>query len=71
MRIAGGIAEQGVEPRQHGIGDGVLKLLGLGVHLGPVHVEDVDEKSFHQAMLAQDVERDAPASVGRFTPCRG
>ena len=65
MRVGRRVAEERVEAVEDIVGDGVLKLLRLGMHGGPVHLEDVDEKGFHEAVLAEDVERDAPAGVGQ------
>ena len=67
-RIAVGIglrvAEQGVEAIEDFVGNGVFELLGLGVDGGPVHLEDVDEEAFDEAVLAEDVESDAAAFGG-------
>ena len=58
------MAEQGVEPVEHLVGDGVLQLLGLGVDAGPVHLQHVDEEGLDEPVLADDAQRHAPA-VGR------
>ena len=50
MRIDIGMAEEGVDPIDQQITDGVLHVLGLVVHLVPAHVERAEQKEFDEPM---------------------
>jgi hypothetical protein len=49
----------------------VLEHLGLGVHPVPGHPELLREKQFEQAVMAQHLQRHAPALVGEPHPVIG
>lgn len=61
VRIGRGMAEESVEAVEDFVRDGVFELLGFGVDGAPVHLEDVDEEGFDEAVFAEDIEGDAAA----------
>ena len=50
MRVARRLAELGGDVLEQVVGDGVLELLGLVVHLVPAHAELLDEQRLEQAV---------------------
>ena len=53
VRIVRRAAEHLVDPLDQPLGDDVLELLGLVVHLGPAHAHHLHEKQLDEAMAAQ------------------
>ena len=53
VRVGARVVEEGVDPVEHTVGDGVLELLGILVYLGPVHAEHLHEKGLDQAVPPQ------------------
>ena len=69
VRIAGGIAELGVDAVEHPVGHRVLEHLGLVVHLVPAVAELVDQERLHQPVAAHHRQRGLrPASVSVTAP---
>ena len=61
VRVDGRIAELGGDERLELLGEDVLEDLGLGVDAIPGHVERLGEVELEQAVVADDLERDALA----------
>jgi hypothetical protein len=62
--IEAGVAEFGGDALLETLGDEVLEALGLGVNLFEGVIEDLEEKGFNKAMVAEDLE-------GAFAAGRG
>ena len=64
MRVGDGAAEEGVDPVDQHVGDGVLHVFGLFVDLVPGEVEGLGEKGFEQPVATQHPEGERPPSGG-------
>ena len=61
MRVVRRVAELGGDARLEVLGEHVLERLGLLVHAVPRHAEVLGEVELEQAVVAQDLQRDALA----------
>ena len=57
VRVGFGMAEHFVHPLDQPIGDDVLEVLGVVVHLVPAHAHHLDQEQFDQAVAAQHRRR--------------
>ena len=57
VRIGFGMAEHLVHPLDQPVGDDVLEVLGVVVHLVPAHAHHLDQEQFDQAVAAQHRRR--------------
>ena len=64
MRIDGGVSELGRDQLLEVLGEDVLEHLGLVVDAVPGHPESVREEALDQAVMADDLECDAPSVLG-------
>ena len=71
MRVMGGKAERGVDPRLQLLRERVFEAVGLGMHLIDRHAERLCEVLLEQPVVADHLHRRlAPAEVS-FTPRYG
>jgi hypothetical protein len=61
VRVDLGASEELEDARLHALGDDVLEALGLLVHLVPAVAEDLDQEHLEQAVMADELDRDAPS----------
>ena len=71
MGVVRGIAELGGDQLLELLGEDVLEHLGLLVDAVPRHAEVLDEVQLEQPVVADHLERDAPAGVGQRHPAVG
>ena len=64
MRVVGGVAERGVDPRLELLREDVLEPVGLRVHLVERHPERVGEVELEQPVMPQHLERAQTAALG-------
>ena len=68
VRVVRGVAELRRDQLLELLGQHVLEHLGLVVHAVPRHAQRLREVQLQQAVVAQHLERDAPAPAVSFTP---
>ena len=64
MRVDRRVAELRRDELLELLRERVLEHLGLGVHLVPGHAEALDEEQLDEPVVADHLERDAPAALG-------
>ena len=64
MRFTGGVPQDRVEPLQQPLGDGVLELLGLSMHLIPAEAEPGDQVGLQEAVAADHAHGPASSLLG-------
>ena len=57
------MAEEGIDPIDEQIADGVLEMLGLVMDLVPTHVERPQQEQLEEAMATDDAQRQHPSRL--------